>query len=242
MADFPIVLSNVVDGDPPTGTEILAKFINNLEAKVGIDGSAVTTSLDYLLKNAASIDPGHKHSKLWASDGSPEAVTVDAGGNVGIGTTPKEKLTVYAGALSVSRNESSKTIMAYGDQTGLGVISGLSDADWFMTGGLNNNFVIGTRGNNAGEGFKVGLFEGSIFTPKFIIESISGNIGIGTTSPIISGTGKLHMAADTFRLDTARTPASAGAAGNVGEICWDASYLYICIATNSWKRAAIAAW
>jgi hypothetical protein len=35
----------------------------------------------------AAQDPGHKHSKLWASDGSPEAVTVDAAGNVGIGTT-----------------------------------------------------------------------------------------------------------------------------------------------------------
>lgn len=33
-----------------------------LEAKVGINSSAVTTTLDYLLKNTASIDPGHKHT------------------------------------------------------------------------------------------------------------------------------------------------------------------------------------
>ena len=69
-----------------------------------------------------------------------------------------------------------------------------------------------------------------------------GNVGIGTTSPTISGTGKLHMAGDTFRLDTARTPASAGAAGNPGEICWDAGFVYVCVALNSWKKAAIAAW
>jgi len=32
-------------------------------------------------------DPGHKHSKLWASDGDPEAVTVDAAGNVMVGAS-----------------------------------------------------------------------------------------------------------------------------------------------------------
>ena len=73
-------------------------------------------------------------------------------------------------------------------------------------------------------------------------ENSSGNVGIGITSPVISGTGKLHMAADTFRLDTARTPASAGATGNPGEICWDADYLYICSAANSWKRTPLATW
>lgn len=33
-----------------------------LQAKVGIDGSAVTSSLDYKVTNAASTDPGHKHT------------------------------------------------------------------------------------------------------------------------------------------------------------------------------------
>lgn len=83
MSDFPIVLTNKVDGPPGVGTPILAKDINNLEAKVGIDGSVVATSLDYLLKNSASIEPGHRHNKLWNSDGSFEAVTVDVNGYIG---------------------------------------------------------------------------------------------------------------------------------------------------------------
>ena len=45
-----------------------------------------------------------------------------------------------------------------------------------------------------------------------------------------------------LRIDTAKTPASAGATGNTGEICWDASYIYICTATNTWKRAALSSW
>ncbi|HEX9061346.1 MAG TPA: hypothetical protein VF941_14295 [Clostridia bacterium] len=41
--------------------------INALETKVGVDGSAVTTSIDYLLKNTASTDPGHKHTSASLS-------------------------------------------------------------------------------------------------------------------------------------------------------------------------------
>jgi len=36
--------------------------VEALEAKVGVDSSAVTTSLDYIVSNASSSDPGHKHT------------------------------------------------------------------------------------------------------------------------------------------------------------------------------------
>jgi hypothetical protein len=36
--------------------------IEALEAKVGVDSSAVATSLDYLVKSASSSNPGHKHT------------------------------------------------------------------------------------------------------------------------------------------------------------------------------------
>ena len=43
-------------------------------------------------------------------------------------------------------------------------------------------------------------------------------------------------------LSTATTPASATAAGTTGAIVWDANYIYVCTATNTWKRVAIATW
>lgn len=39
-----------------------------------------------------------------------------------------------------------------------------------------------------------------------------------------------------------KTPASASAAGEVGHIAFDASYLYLCIAKNTWRRIAHASW
>lgn len=38
------------------------------------------------------------------------------------------------------------------------------------------------------------------------------------------------------------TPASASATGTTGTIAWDADYIYICTATDTWKRVAIATW
>jgi hypothetical protein len=65
-----------------------------------------------------------------------------------------------------------------------------------------------------------------------------GRLGIGTTTP----SGLLDVADNKLRVRTAQTPASATAAGNQGEIAWDASYVYVCTATNTWKRAALASW
>ena len=46
---------------------------------------------------------------------------------------------------------------------------------------------------------------------------------------------------DTITIYT-KTPASATAIGTTGMIAWDSSYLYVCVATNTWKRSAISTW
>lgn len=69
-------------------------------------------------------------------------------------------------------------------------------------------------------------------------DSSNARLGIGTTSP----TNKIDVNSDSLRLRTAKTPASATASGSAGEVCWDANYVYVCVATNTWKRAAISSW
>jgi hypothetical protein len=78
---FPSTLTNAIDAV----TDVVAAHLNNLEAKVGIDGSLVTTSLDYLLKNPASVSPGHRHVSLHKPDGSFAVLTVDSSGILKIG-------------------------------------------------------------------------------------------------------------------------------------------------------------
>jgi len=93
---------------------------------------------------------------------------------------------------------------------------------------------------NSGPGSSSARISGT--TADSWLNSNGGNLGLGTRSPAISAGAGLHMAGSTMRLGTSRTPASAGATGNVGEICWDANHIYVCIATNTWRRIAHATW
>ena len=75
------------------------------------------------------------------------------------------------------------------------------------------------------------------------VNSGNGRVGINTVTP----TAPLDIASNvttaaSFRIRQDFTPASAAAVGNAGDISWDADYIYICIATNTWKRVAIATW
>jgi hypothetical protein len=71
----------------------------------------------------------------------------------------------------------------------------------------------------------------------------SGNYGIyqqGSEDNFFNGT--LDTASSGIRIRDDHTPASASADGFKGQIVWDANYIYICTATNTWKRAALSTW
>jgi hypothetical protein len=68
----------------------------------------------------------------------------------------------------------------------------------------------------------------------------NGSILINQTSTVnpamvISG------GSNTIRISTFKTPLTSGAIGTMGDICWDPNYIYICVATNTWKRATLNA-
>ena len=64
------------------------------------------------------------------------------------------------------------------------------------------------------------------------------------TSPAMTGptADTITMSGTTYRLANTKTPASASDTGTKGDHCWDTGFLYICTATNTWKRVAIATW
>lgn len=49
-------------------------------------------------------------------------------------------------------------------------------------------------------------------------------------------------AADLAVAVNAGAPASATAAGVVGQVAWDADYVYVCTGVDEWKRAALSTW
>lgn len=76
--------------------------------------------------------------------------------------------------------------------------------------------------------------------PKLRVTA-NGSLMIGNQ---ISGTptASLDVFGNTLRVRTAKTPATATEACDAGTIVWDTGFVYVCTATNVWKRAALATW
>ena len=78
---------------------------------------------------------------------------------------------------------------------------------------------------------------------KLYLDKPTGN-GLEVTSNIYVGgdVGVLGIIIANGLNITQSTPASASATGVVGTIATDVDYIYVCTATDTWKRVAIATW
>ena len=84
----------------------------------------------------------------------------------------------------------------------------------------------------------LGLQDSKIYTQ-------GAGIGVGTTT-LAAGchiTSLSNISATGYRVSAMQTaPSSRGDTGTLGEIRITADYIYVCYATNSWRRVAIAQW
>ena len=149
---------------------------------------------------------------------------VDASGTVSI--TPSNAL-----PLSISRSSDGELFRArrVGGTYNPGLTISASDT--------TNNEVVFNTAYSLGSAPQYVWQSGS--NERARIDS-SGRLLVGTSSD--SGGALLQVNGDRVRIATAKTPASASDTGTTGEICWDANYIYVCTATNTWKRTAIATW
>jgi len=97
-----------------------------------------------------------------------------------------------------------------------------------------------TSGNNVST-TGVALFGPDVYNAvattyiSFALPNTSGNVGEFITN---DGNGQLQWATTV----SSSVPGSNSATGQAGQIAFDSSYLYICIASNTWKRVGIATW
>jgi hypothetical protein len=93
----------------------------------------------------------------------------------------------------------------------------------------------GINGDDSLIDFRV---ESESSTHMFFVDGGNDKIGINTDQP----TEALDINANSIRLRNNLTPSSATALGAAGQICWDANYIYICIATDTWRRIPHDTW
>jgi len=74
--------------------------------------------------------------------------------------------------------------------------------------------------------------------------STSPSTGAMTVAGGVGIQGALHVGGQINGLGAVQpgTPASHTAAGTAGQVRWDDNYIYVCTATNTWKRVAISTW
>jgi len=113
---------------------------------------------------------------------------------------------------------------------------------------LHTGTVILTANNDGGNNAEFVVQQPASGTKSFAMLYGNGagmdGLRIGAqAAPVVTGSGAhLHITGDTIRVDTARTPSSSSDTCNAGEISWDSSFIYVCVAANTWKRSAISTW
>jgi hypothetical protein len=104
--------------------------------------------------------------------------------------------------------------------------------------GIDQNLGAARFYSNGGDASTKGSFEFHTNSSNGSLDVIA--LGISSTG---AATFSSSVTATQFRLSALNTaPANASATGTLGEIRIDADYIYVCTATNTWKRTAIATW
>ena len=228
----------------------------------GVFGAGSATAPSVAVGTGTSNSPGIYSpgtDQVAISTNGIERARIDSSGRVGIGTsTPTKLLQVVSGPNTSSiSNGADLSISTPGltaaqiNSTSIGIgVNGIANnfngdfhirAFWGFSidkGGGNVSSGATNSVNTDSRTFAIRQFAGgTTWDTQFCVNG-SGRVGIGISSP----TTLLDVNSDTVRLRTARTPASATATGTAGEICWDANYIYVCTATDTWRRTALSSW
>lgn len=202
--------------------------------------------MQYLNDSSSAFVKGDTNSKIFvgylaggSSTGNYNSFLGYMAGNVTTGNS-----NVFLGYKAGILNANAVNNIFVGDNTGAHNTTGSNNCFIGYRAGFNN--VSGS--GNVFVGYKAGynetasnrLYIANSDTSTLIYgEFDNKRVGIlDNTSP----TAALDINSDILRLRTSKTPATAGASGNTGDICWDSDYIYVCVATNTWKRVGISTW
>lgn len=144
------------------------------------------------------------------AEGPVDRMTIDEEGKVGIGTAMP-----------------AATLHVQGAQSGV-LIDGSGVAPEIRGAGASEDIALSAVGPGGH------VFIRTQGADRVFVQS-SGLVGIGTNAPA----APLDINGDSIRLRMAKVPATATSPCTVGEISWGDTAIYVCVANNQWKKAAL---
>jgi hypothetical protein len=148
-----------------------------------------------------------------------------------------------ADQLAVATNGTGRLFVDSSGDVGIGDIGNaaprttLECRGQFSVSNNPNSYWVLDRDDSDG---RLKFLDSSTSTDERLAIDGSGRLLVGTSAD--SGGALLQVNGNRIRIATAKTPSSAADTGTAGEVCWDADYIYVCTATNTWKRTAITTW
>ena len=93
--------------------------------------------------------------------------------------------------------------------------------------------IKGGNGGNATSGAGNGGVGGNVV--------LAGGNGGSSAGGAVGAHGKV-LIEGAFNLNSPPVPATATSTGQAGDIAWNSDFFYVCVAANTWKRAALSTW
>ncbi len=143
------------------------------------------------------------------------------------------------GALVVATGTTTLASLANGASSGYVLTAGsggTSGPAWSNTPYFGVSAAIGTLTNTITN--SSGTMVLTSGTGGINLIAASGSFVVAT----VSGGGLFRVNGGNLQIQNPSVPGSASASGVSGTITWDTNYLYVCTATNTWKRTPLTTW
>lgn len=247
------VINNVLQADA-TG-KLVAANIATINGQSITAGGNVTT----YWQRTSNGDGTTRLEEVTSTDHLqlPTKVRMDRGAVIydPFSGSPRGMLTFHNQNVFLGSRSSAQLVYAGTPPTGVGNISIGELAGSALTSGQTNIIIghsaggtITTGSSNILIGFNAQVQQGTsnnLTIGSFIYgnQQSGTRVGIAQSNPQSTLDVNGTVGATQFKLNALNSaPASAGDTGTLGEIRIDDSYIYVCTATNTWKRAALSTW
>lgn len=219
----------------------MAVALSNLSARWAASASAVNTAIKMKVTDTTSA-ANSKLIEFTVNDVSKFAV--EKSGNVHANFVIADS--VYANTLNVITstvineteiNVTSTKITANSIATSNLSLGGVNAITWISSSYDQAN-TSRNSANAVSDSASAGYNQANTARTHANSAFAKANAALPNTTTTLGGS----LTMQSIRLTSNTTIPTAATAGSTGQIYWDGEYLYVCVATNQWKRVAISSW